>query len=40
LEAVKRELKVERILVPEAPEYGAALGAAVIAAQRDETLRP
>jgi benzoyl-CoA reductase subunit D len=40
LEAVRRELKVERILVPEAPEYGAALGAAVIAAQRDETLRP
>ena len=31
LAAMKRELKIENILVPDAPEYGAAVGAAVVA---------
>lgn len=33
LEAIKRELRLERIYIPEAPEYGAAVGAAVVAAE-------
>ncbi|MGD2127496.1 MAG: acyl-CoA dehydratase activase [Desulfobacteraceae bacterium] len=33
VEAVKRELKVEKIHIPEDPEYGAAVGAAVVAAE-------
>jgi benzoyl-CoA reductase subunit D len=31
--AVRRELKVERICVPDEPDYGAAVGAAVMAAE-------
>jgi benzoyl-CoA reductase subunit D len=31
--AMKRELKVDEIHVPEVPEYGAAVGAAVVAAE-------
>jgi benzoyl-CoA reductase subunit D len=31
--AMKRELKIDRILVPDAPEYGSALGAALLAAE-------
>jgi benzoyl-CoA reductase subunit D len=31
--AVLRELKVEKIYIPDEPEYGAAVGAAVVAAQ-------
>lgn len=34
LAAVLRELKVEKIYVPEEPEYGAAVGAAVVAAEK------
>ena len=33
LDAMKRELKVEKIYVPDEPEYGAAVGAAVTAAE-------
>jgi benzoyl-CoA reductase subunit D len=33
LDAMKRELKVEKIYVPDEPEYGAAVGAAVAAAE-------
>lgn len=33
LEAMKRELDIEKILVPEKPEFGAAVGAAVLAAE-------
>jgi benzoyl-CoA reductase subunit D len=33
MEAMKRELNLEKIHVPEAPEYGAAVGAAVVAAE-------
>ena len=33
LNAIKRELKIEKIYVPEKPEYGAAVGAAVAAAE-------
>jgi benzoyl-CoA reductase subunit D len=33
VEAMKRELKVEKLYIPVAPEFGAALGAAVVAAQ-------
>ena len=35
VEAMKRELKLEKIHIPEAPEYGAALGAAIVAAEQD-----
>jgi benzoyl-CoA reductase subunit D len=31
--AMRRELKVEKIYIPDEPEYGAAVGAAVVAAQ-------
>lgn len=31
--AMKRELKIEHILVPDEPEYGSAVGAAVVAAE-------
>ena len=31
--AMKRELKVENLLIPEEPEFGAAVGAAVVAAE-------
>lgn len=31
--AMRRELKIENILVPNEPEYGAAVGAAVVAAE-------
>ncbi len=31
--AMKRELSLDEILIPEAPEYGAAVGAAVVAAE-------
>jgi len=34
VEAMKRELKIDRIHIPEAPEYGAAVGAAVAAAEK------
>ncbi len=33
VEAMKRELRLDKIYVPEAPEYGAAVGAAVVAAE-------
>jgi len=33
LAAMKRELKLEKIYVPDGPEYGAAVGAAVVAAE-------
>jgi benzoyl-CoA reductase subunit D len=33
LDAMKRELRVEKIYVPDEPEYGAAVGAAVAAAE-------
>lgn len=33
VEALKRELGVDQIFIPEDPEYGAATGAAVVAAQ-------
>ena len=35
VEALKRELRLEDVRVPEEPEYGAALGAALISAGRD-----
>jgi benzoyl-CoA reductase subunit D len=31
--ALQRELKVEKIYIPDEPEYGAAVGAAVVAAE-------
>jgi len=31
--SMKRELKLDNIFIPEAPEYGAAVGAAVVAAE-------
>ncbi len=34
VEVLKRELGLDKIYIPEAPEYGAALGAAVIAAEK------
>ena len=34
VESVKRELNLENLYVPEEPEYGAAVGAAVVAAER------
>ena len=33
LKALQRELKVEKIFIPDAPEYGSAVGAAVVAAE-------
>jgi len=33
VEALKRELKVDEIFIPEYPEFGAAVGAAVVAAK-------
>ena len=33
MEALRRELKIEKILAPDEPEYGAAVGAAVVAAE-------
>jgi len=36
--AIERELQLERLLVPEAPEFGAAVGAAVAAAEESEDL--
>jgi benzoyl-CoA reductase subunit D len=33
LEAMKRELKVGKIYVPDEPEYGTAVGASVVAAE-------
>jgi benzoyl-CoA reductase subunit D len=31
--AILRELKVEKVFIPDEPEYGAAVGAAVVAAE-------
>ncbi|UCD79788.1 MAG: 2-hydroxyglutaryl-CoA dehydratase [Desulfobacterales bacterium] len=31
--AIKKVLKIDKILIPDAPEYGAAVGAAVVAAE-------
>jgi activator of 2-hydroxyglutaryl-CoA dehydratase len=31
--AVKKQLGVEKLLIPEEPEYGAAAGAAVVAGE-------
>jgi activator of 2-hydroxyglutaryl-CoA dehydratase len=31
--ALQRELKIEKIYIPDEPEYGAAVGAAVVAAE-------
>jgi benzoyl-CoA reductase subunit D len=33
VDAMKRELRVERLYIPDAPEFGAAVGAAVVAAE-------
>ncbi|MCA1960097.1 MAG: acyl-CoA dehydratase activase [Desulfomonile sp.] len=33
IEALKRELHVDRVCIPEKPEFGAATGAAIVAAQ-------
>ena len=33
VEAMKSELKVEKLYIPDAPEFGAAVGAAVVAAE-------
>ena len=33
--AMKRELNLDSIFIPEDPEFGAAVGAAVVAAQKD-----
>jgi benzoyl-CoA reductase subunit D len=33
ISAMKRELKVDTIYIPDEPEYGAAVGAAVVAAE-------
>jgi benzoyl-CoA reductase subunit D len=33
ISALKRELKVATIYIPDEPEYGAAVGAAVVAAE-------
>lgn len=33
IEAMKRELKLEKIYIPDDPEFGAAVGAAVVAAE-------
>jgi benzoyl-CoA reductase subunit D len=32
--AMKRELKIQNILIPDEPEYGAAVGAAVVASEK------
>jgi benzoyl-CoA reductase subunit D len=34
IEAMKRELKLDKIYIPDEPEYGAAVGAAVVAAEQ------
>lgn len=39
VEALKRELESDRVFVPEAPEYGAAIGAAVALARNAEQDR-
>jgi benzoyl-CoA reductase subunit D len=36
VEAMKRELKLETIHIPDAPEYGMAVGAAIVASERRE----
>jgi len=33
VEALKRELQVDQVYIPEGPEFGAAVGAAIVAAQ-------
>ena len=33
--AMRRELKIQNILIPDEPEYGAAVGAAIVAAEED-----
>ena len=33
VEALKRELKVDQVYIPESPEFGAAVGAAIVAAR-------
>jgi benzoyl-CoA reductase subunit D len=38
VEAMRRELKLEKIFIPEAPEFGASLGAALLAAE-DEKMK-
>ena len=35
--AMVSELKVEKVYIPDEPEYGAAVGAAVVAAEKIET---
>jgi benzoyl-CoA reductase subunit D len=35
VEALKRELRLERVRIPEEPEYGSAVGAALVAAEQD-----
>ena len=35
VEAMKRELNLEKIYIPEDPDFGSAVGAAVVAAQED-----
>ena len=37
VESMRRELNLERIHIPDEPEYGAAVGAAVVAAAEAET---
>jgi benzoyl-CoA reductase subunit D len=34
VEAMKRELKVEKLYIPDVPEFGAAVGAAVVVAEK------
>jgi len=34
--SMKRELKVEKLYIPDAPEFGTAVGAAVVAAEEDK----
>jgi benzoyl-CoA reductase subunit D len=34
VETMKCELRVEQLYIPDAPEYGAAVGAAVVAAEK------
>ena len=33
MEAMRRELKLEKICIPDEPEYGAAVGAALVVAE-------
>ena len=35
VEAMRRELKLEKIYIPEAPEFGASVGAALLAAEEE-----